>query len=169
MPIYVNNKNKVSNIFINVNGEKRKVISGWVNKDGIPTKIFQCKKNDPDPYEMASASAYSNWNYALNDDENVIMLNYYIGSETNVIVYGNYVINEKTYKTQIASSKKVSSKYMFANCNNCNSIQSIRFSKSIDTSNVDDMSYMFCGCQILSSIDFGNFDTSNVTSMAYMF
>ncbi len=40
---------------------------------------------------------------------------------------------------------------------------------NLDTSNVTDMSYMFCGNQKLTSLTFGSFDTSKVTSMYSMF
>ncbi len=38
-----------------------------------------------------------------------------------------------------------------------------------DTSNVTDMSEMFCGCSHLTELDVHNFDTSNVTNMGSMF
>ncbi len=39
----------------------------------------------------------------------------------------------------------------------------------INTSNVTDMSSMFSGCPLLTSLDLSNFDTSNVTDMEFMF
>lgn len=39
MSIYINDCNKVNDIFINVNG-KKKVNSIWVNKNGVPAKVF---------------------------------------------------------------------------------------------------------------------------------
>ena len=41
--------------------------------------------------------------------------------------------------------------------------------RTVDTSNVTDMSYMFYYCSKLTSLDVSNFDTSNVTSMNTMF
>ncbi|MBR4159532.1 MAG: BspA family leucine-rich repeat surface protein [Spirochaetia bacterium] len=40
---------------------------------------------------------------------------------------------------------------------------------SFDTSRVNDMSYMFCGCKALTQIDLSSFVTTNVTDMSYMF
>ncbi len=40
---------------------------------------------------------------------------------------------------------------------------------SFDTSNVTDMSYMFCDCSGLASLDITNFKTSNVRDMSCMF
>ena len=31
---------KVNSIFANVNGETKKIVSAWANKDGVPTKVF---------------------------------------------------------------------------------------------------------------------------------
>jgi len=129
---------------------------------------------DADSYETAPASAYSNWNYTLDDTNNIITLNYYTGSETDVIVYANYEIDGKTYKTQIASNWQHSNiaNYMFngeSNNQSIRNIKSIKFSKNIDTSNVTDMNYMFNACYALTDLDISCFDTSNVTNMISMF
>lgn len=131
---------------------------------------------EPDPYEVAPAEAYSNWNYTLDDENNIITLNYYTGSETDVIVYANYEVNGKTYKTQIKSndtsvSASYDVAYMFNGSAqaNCKKIKSIKFSSSIDTSNVTNMGYMFRFCQSLIELDISNFNTSNVTDMQGMF
>lgn len=131
---------------------------------------------ESDPYETAPAEAYSNWDYTLDDENNIITLNYYKGSETDVIVYANYAINGKTYKTQIKSnwdstSANDSLRYMFngfALKSNQN-IKSIKFSRGIDTSNVTRMDDMFYSCTSLTSLDISGFDTSNVTTMHSMF
>ena len=39
----------------------------------------------------------------------------------------------------------------------------------VDTSNVTDMSYMFKGCNSLTTLDVSSFNTSNVTDMSHMF
>ena len=48
-------------------------------------------------------------------------------------------------------------------------ITAIDFGDDIDTSNVTNMSFMFTGCFVLTSLDLSNFDTSSVTDMSYMF
>lgn len=133
-----------------------------------------CGEKETDPYDIAPAEAYSNWNYTLDDENNVITLNYYTGSETDVIVYANYEIGGKTYKTQIKSnsaSAKNETKYMFngAAQENCKNIETIKFCKNIDISNVTDMSWMFNNCESLTSLDLSSFNTSNVTNMENMF
>lgn len=134
---------------------------------------------EPDPYEVAPAEAYSNWNYTLDDENNIITLNYYTGSETDVIVYANYEVNGKTYKTQIKSndtsvSASYNVRYMFNSYMNngpssFDNIKSIKFSHNIDTSNVTNMAYMFRSLKNLTSLDISGFDTSNVTDMRGMF
>lgn len=134
-----------------------------------------CGEKETDPYETAPVTAYSNWNYTLDDENNIITLKHYIGSETNVIVYANYVIGGKTYKTQIASNgaKGNATLYMFnsygVGANHRNITKSIKFSHSIDTSNITSMRYMFNHCEALNELDISGFDTSNVTDMHGMF
>ncbi len=136
---------------------------------GEDGKCTICGK-ETDPYETAPANEYNDWSYTLDDENDIITLNYYKGSKTDVIVYANYVIGGKTYKTQI-SNYSGNTLYMFSGDRqaNCKKIKSIKFSNSIDTRNLTDISYMFYHCESLTSIDWGNFDTSNVTNMSNMF
>jgi|GEM_PF-1749715 len=55
---------------------------------------------------------------------------------------------------------------LFYNLKNLKSVEGL---KNLDTSNVTDMSYMFLGCQSLTSLDVSGFKTGNVTDMQYMF
>ena len=48
-------------------------------------------------------------------------------------------------------------------------IKEIIFPENFDTSNVTNMSYMFCGQEKLKTLDVSNWDTSNVTDMSGMF
>lgn len=132
-----------------------------------------------DEEETAPAEAYNDWNYTLDEENNIITLNYYIGLDyanpkKDVIVYANYVIDGKTYKTQIKSNDvnaTVNTAYMFNNnFNYAQYIETIQFSGGIDICNVTNMSYMFNSCTKLTSVDFGtDFNTKNVTNMAQMF
>ena len=59
-----------------------------------------------------------------------------------------------------------------ADCKNMfwwRSLTSIDFGDNFNTSNVTDMSEMFCGCYYLTSLDLSNFNTANVTDMSKMF
>ncbi len=130
---------------------------------------------EEESYETAPAEAYSNWNYTLDDTNNIITLNYYTGSETDVIVYANYPINGKTYRTQLASNTDDATTYtpyMFMAYNKPyrEIIKTITFSENIDTSNLTNTRYMFWGCLSLTSIEgISNWNTSNVTNMSGMF
>lgn len=175
MAIYVNNNREIVDIYVSVNGEKKSIISAYINHDNIIKKVFGTSPiHEIDPYETAPAEAYNNWNYTLDDDNSIIILNYYKGSETDVIVYANYVVNEKNYKTQLtshANNTQAMSPYMFNGfaSKNCKYIKNIKFSKSINTNNVTNMYGMFMFCTSLEYLDISGFDTSNVTSMASMF
>ena len=52
--------------------------------------------------------------------------------------------------------------------NNCTSLYSLDVS-NFDTSNVTGMRFMFSSCEALTSLNVSNFDTSNVTDMSSMF
>ena len=45
MAIYIDANNKIKNIFMNINGEKKSISSAWVNKDGIPAKVFSAENS----------------------------------------------------------------------------------------------------------------------------
>lgn len=130
---------------------------------------------EQDPYETAPAEAHSNWVYTLDDENDIITLQAYGGSETNVIVYANYEVSGKIYKTQLASSPNLGNAnlYMFngqaTGAKHRNITKSIKFSHSIDTSNITSMKYMFYDCEVLEEIDISGFDTSNVTDMSDLF
>ena len=199
MAIYIDENKKVKNIFVNVNGSKKSISSAWVNKDGVPTKVFSIN-NQKDLYEVAPIDAISNWNYTLDDENNTITLNYHKDNEENVIVYANYYVNGKTYKTQIKNSAMTSVPnssgkryWMFQACNNIKhiifsdiidisnltnsqgmfsystNILSIHLGKAFNENNIEDMSYMFYYLPKLTTIDLINLDTSNATDMSFMF
>lgn len=123
--------------------------------------------SDPANTEIAPATEIANWNYTLDNTNNTITLNYYIGSDTDVIVYSNYKIGKTLYKTKIASNTELKrSNYMFANKFN---VKSIKFGENIVTSNTTGMACMFYNCNSLADLDISKLDTSNVTSMYRMF
>lgn len=109
---------------------------------------------------------HDDWDYTLDEANNIIILNCYIGLDTNVTVYSYYKINDNIYKTQIISDGRKLEKFMFSGKSH---IKNITFRDELDTSNVISMSCMFKACYDLKSISFDNFNTSNVTDMSYMF
>lgn len=185
MAIYVDKNRKIKNIFVNVNGEKKSISSAWVNSGSVPTKVFQSNNksnsSESDSYEIAPENECNNWNYNLDDNNNTIILCSYKGSETDVIVYANYKVNGKMYKTELWSNPSdIGHLYSFMFNSTISSlgiqndrnkkIETITFSDGLDTRSCTSMQYMFAGCTGLKSINFGaNFDTSNVTNILYMF
>lgn len=148
--------------------------------------------DETDPYEVAPASAYLDWNYTLNNADKAITLNYYKGIATDVIVYSNYEIGGTRYKTRIANYQEGNNNYMFYDKKdiksiifggdidmshtsniknmfyNCKAMTELDISR-LDTSNVSDMTQIFFGCSSLTSLDLSGFDTGNVTNMYGMF
>lgn len=51
----------------------------------------------------------------------------------------------------------------------CSSLTEIIGLENLNTSDVEDMSNMFSGCEILTKIDLSHFDTRKVTNMSFMF
>ena len=128
-------------------------------------------KNPPlSPEGLSPDAANAEWNYTLDDENNIITLNYYTGDKENVNVYDQYKVegSDKIYTAKLLSNNRFKgSNYMFAGNTN---IKTISFSSSLDTSSCTGMACMFKGCTNLESINFGtNFNTSNVTSMESMF
>ena len=123
-----------------------------------------------DPYAVAPVDAYTEWRYTLDDINNTITLVQYVNyNNTDVIVYDYYRINEKVYKTKIASSeaKTMYENYMFANKIN---LETVLFGNHVNVSETKSMAYMFGNCGKLTTINLGNnFDTNNVTNMEGMF
>ena len=55
-----------------------------------------------------------------------------------------------------------STAYWFYRCGNLERVDNI---ENLDTANVTDMRYMFCGCEALQELDASGFDTAKVTNM----
>lgn len=92
-------------------------------------------------------------------------------SNTNILkaIQNDPRLNEETIKT-ITFTKKVvghsNSSYLFGYLPNLETINGLEL---LDTSQVINMTGMFYGATILTSLDVGNWDTSQVTNMDHMF
>lgn len=73
------------------------------------------------------------------------------------------------YTLYIGSDGKVSPKSCRSLFYNYTSLEKIDFNDSFDTSQADDMSFMFSDCESLKELDVSGFDTSKVTNMDAMF
>ena len=82
----------------------------------------------------------------------------------------NFFKNCKALETisnleNLNTTKVTDMSYMFNGCNNLSSLDLSYF----NTTNVTDMKHMFEGCKALTSLDLTNFNTEKVTDMACMF
>ena len=92
------------------------------------------------------------------EDEGIDELRYYlprkVRSNTEKVVFEDCVVTGGSMT------------YMFSGLRDC--LTSVDFS-GLDTSDVEDMAYMFYWCENLESVDMRGLDTSNVTDMTEMF
>ena len=75
-------------------------------------------------------------------------------------------INKVVFDASFAKARPTSCFCWFHRCENLTKIEDI---ENLNTQNVTDMSYMFYGCDGLTSLDVSNFNTQNVTDMRNMF
>ena len=98
-----------------------------------------------------------------------INLYYEYNSETDTyFLTEDQTIGEKTYYIKLSmfdTSNIINMTYMFCNCQVLTSLDLSGF----NTSNVINMGSMFQGCWALTTLDVSNFDTSKVTVMYFMF
>lgn len=112
---------------------------------------------------ITEKSEIDDWTYELDDINNTVILNKYIGNDTDVTVYDTYEVNGKEYTTELSTFMSP----MFSGNSN---IKTITFVDNLDTSHLANLSSAFSGCSSLTTVNFGkNFDSSNVISMNYMF
>ncbi len=75
-------------------------------------------------------------------------------------------LKKVVFESSFANARPMSTSGWFASAESLTEIVGIQF---LNTSHVTDMSFMFGGCQALTSLDVSHFDTSNVTDMSFMF
>ena len=84
--------------------------------------------------------------------------------------WGDYDTRFDTEKVNFQSSfaayRPTSLKYWFYLCNYLKTFENI---SNLNTSSVEDMSYMFQSCSGLTSLDLSSWNTAKVTDMSYMF
>lgn len=89
--------------------------------------------------------------------------------DSNLPIYAYYDNDTKTLNLYTEAKKiklNAESAMLFYEFYN---LQDADFLSEVDTSNVRNMSYMFEGCDSLTSLDLSSFDTSKVTNMLAMF
>ena len=76
------------------------------------------------------------------------------------------IIKKVIFDASFAYARPTSCRKWFYGCTDLTAIEGIEY---LNTENVTDMSFMFCGCSALTTLDVSKFDTKNVTSMIFMF
>ena len=144
-------------------------------------------KDDPSfgGYHVAAVGVLANnWNYTLDEDNMIVTLTSYKGTDRNVVVYDKFELDGLYYKTKLTASNIVAGKpvesILFHNkiINNitsvagmfqgCSSLETVDFGNSWVGKTFTNMDYMFKGCRNLTTIN-NMIDTSQVTSMKYTF
>ena len=105
------------------------------------------------------------WDSACWDITQVEILDTIYPESTAYWFYDNRYVDFITGLDQIDTSNVTNMSNMFVGCELVTSLDVSKF----NTSNVTDMSYMFDGCLSLTSLDVSNFNTSNVANMECMF
>lgn len=75
-------------------------------------------------------------------------------------------VTRVVFEPSFSEVRPVNTSYWFHNCSN---LTTIIGSSNLNTASVTNMSFMFCGCNVLTSLDVSSWDTGNVTDMSYMF
>lgn len=95
-----NEKKNIANMFASVKGEKKSIVSAWVNKDGVPTPIF--KLGGKGIYVMVHLTAKNTWHASYsNNGKTWGDIPELEGISVNCLAYGNgkfVAINSSTNK-----------------------------------------------------------------------
>lgn len=84
MSMFLNGGKKVTGIFANVNGETKKIVSAWTNKDGVPAKVFELSNG------RFVAVGYSGKSYYSTNGKTWVAMSGLDSSFTaNCVTYGN--------------------------------------------------------------------------------
>ena len=157
-----------------------------INKNNSIKNIIEVKANNINNYntEIEKIVLYNSFEdiTVLNDDEIIKPI---LGSnQENLYDIKNHyklVFNSSIFRftgffqgcqliyidlSKFDSSNINNMSYMFSNCN-C--LREIKLSNKFKTAQVINMSYMFFGCVYLAYVDLSCFDTSKVTNMSNMF
>ena len=101
--------------------------------------------------------------FALNEGDN--RPSWYKPKDNNPYQNAN-IIKKVIFDASFANARPTSCYEWFYTCGSLTDIEGIEY---LNTTNVTDMSWMFCGCRALTTLDVSNFDTKNVTNMSNMF
>lgn len=137
-------------------------LTGTIAKaqNGIPKAKWNARQGTLDLFFVPAGSIIS---YPM-DGSTLYDITTYSSSE--LPPWSGEQLKMVTIQSSFEEYQPKSTAYWFYNCKNLTSIEGMGY---LDTGAVTDMSYMFSGCESLTSLDVSAFDTRNVTSMSYMF
>ena len=128
----------------------------------------------------ANIISYDDWisNQSLSDNEGNSI---HLGNATQIVITGKISLNSSNNANYLFAgfsdvskivgleyldlSQATSTTYMFSGCEDLTSLDL----SSFNTANVTNMDFMFRGCESLTSLNLSNFNTANVESMVSMF
>ncbi|WP_279083449.1 BspA family leucine-rich repeat surface protein, partial [Lactobacillus apis] len=128
----------------------------------------------------ANIISYDDWisNQSLSDNEGNSI---HLGNATQIVITGKISLNSSNNANYLFAgfsdvskivgleyldlSQATSTTYMFSGCEDLTSLDL----SSFNTANVTNMDFMFRGCESLTSLNLSNFNTANVESMESMF
>ena len=93
----------------------------------------------------------------VKDKQTVATINKNLGNVTIV-----HIVFDKSFSTYTPTS-------LYGFFRNLKKLETITGLEYLNTEKVTDMSYMFCNCSSLTSLDVTHFNTANVTDMRFMF
>ena len=105
-------------------------------------------------YEGETLPENSAW---VKDKQTVATINKNLGNVTIV-----HIVFDKSFSTYTPTS-------LYGFFRNLKKLETITGLEYLNTEKVTDMSYMFCNCSSLTSLDVTHFNTANVTDMRFMF
>ena len=86
-----------------------------------------------------------------------------VGNQFRLHITGiKHIVLDKSFETFSPTTLN----HFFANLTKLETITGLEY---LNTANVTDMSFLFCDCQKLTSLDLSHFNTANVTNMSSMF
>ena len=133
---------------------------------------------------IGSSTELNRWNYTLDDENDIITLNYYDCTTASlkkvyydVVVTPYYNVGGKVYKTRLANFEEDKTAYMFTYVHSDsgiaieNGVRSVVFCNGIDTSNLSDIRSMFGNCTNIEKIDFGHSfkKANNISNISGLF
>ena len=117
---------------------------------GVDHVTYDRSKYDIPDGQLGSSEELNKWNYSIDALNEEVILNNYIGSDTDITVYGYYEYDGVQLKTKINNDTSYNGTHLF---NRKSDITSITYKNTVDFTDAN-MSYAIDGLSSLQSINF---------------